>query len=78
MDTPLQINSGYRCQSHNISKGVGGSEKSKHTMGSAIDISYEDLTVSETLKLIKEAKKHFAVVINYPPKQFIHCHVEVE
>ncbi len=35
---PFRINSGYRCKTHNASRGVGGSETSSHLMGWAVDI----------------------------------------
>ena len=34
--TPIQINSAYRCKSHN--KAIGGSESSQHILGKAADI----------------------------------------
>jgi len=36
VDTPLNINSGFRCRAHNQS--IGGAGNSYHTRGSAVDI----------------------------------------
>ena len=41
-DTPFRMNSGYRCESHNISKEVGGSPTSSHPKGFAGDIKCVD------------------------------------
>ena len=74
MGIPLKVNSGYRCQSHN--KNVGGSEESRHTSGSAVDIDYTDLHQVQRDKLKAKAREIFDVVIDYPDKNFIHCHME--
>lgn len=40
MDRPFSINSAYRCKNHN--KDVGGSPKSNHLKGCAVDIDVYD------------------------------------
>ncbi len=69
-DKPLTINSGFRCQAHN--EDVGGVPNSKHTTGEAIDISHDEFSVEETLRLKEILNKNFDVVIDYPT--FYHCH----
>ena len=51
MDTPLVITSGYRCENHN--EAVGGSERSQHLFGKAVDIKIKDLDSATRHKLIK-------------------------
>lgn len=68
--TPLHINSGFRCQSHNIE--VGGAPKSRHTRGLAIDISHDEFLESDKKRLLEILKRHFDKVIVY--NTFYHCH----
>ena len=49
MNRPLRISSGYRCEAHN--KKVGGSPKSKHMEGIAVDIAAQNLDHAEHLAL---------------------------
>jgi len=35
---PFKINSAWRCEKYNASKGVGGSKTSSHLLGKALDI----------------------------------------
>ena len=69
--TPLIISSGFRCQMHN--KKVGGTKASRHSRGSAIDISPVDRDLKELYDL---AVKFFDVVIPYWEEGFLHCHME--
>lgn len=39
-NTPLRVNSGARCQSHNQS--IGGSKNSQHLLGKAADLAVKD------------------------------------
>ena len=50
---PIIITSGYRCYEHN--KEVGGSEKSQHLVGKAVDIKIKDFDSTTRHKLIKTA-----------------------
>ena len=68
---PLNINSFYRCQSHN--DNVGGVEKSSHTTGNAIDISFKGLTMEERSFLVELCEVHFDFIKIYPT--FIHCQI---
>lgn len=62
------INSGFRCQSHNYS--IGGTLKSRHARGLAVDIRPKDL---KDLDLLEDyANQIFDVVLRYD--SFIHCH----
>ena len=65
---PLRINSGFRCQWHNLD--VGGIDDSRHTVGSALDISSKALPAEKKIRLLRIAKKYFPFVIEYP--EFIH------
>ncbi len=48
--SPLSINSGYRCPAHN--KNVGGSSKSRHMQGDAVDISIVNMSGAQKHKLL--------------------------
>ena len=49
--TPIQLNSGYRCDDYNDNV-VKGSKKSQHKLGKASDIVIADMTPQETFELI--------------------------
>ena len=70
-NSPLVINSWYRCQRHN--KEIGGVDKSYHKKGQAVDIKkpyYLNFTdFSNTLKTMWD------VVIVYKKDNFCHCHI---
>ena len=40
LGSPIKINSGYRCQKHNVE--VGGVKNSKHALGLAADLSCKE------------------------------------
>lgn len=64
---PVTINSGFRCQRHNLKSG--GVLKSDHTKGEALDLVPIDFDKLDELEKI--ARKHYKAVIRYP--RFIHC-----
>lgn len=70
-DRPVAINSGYRCQKHNLE--VGGVANSQHLRGEAADIHCAD---NERLAKIIEANGRFDQMIRYLDKRgkirFIH------
>lgn len=68
---PIKINSGFRCQGHN--EGVGGVEKSRHTLGRALDLSTRGLSDYNKETLTDLAKKYFPFVKEY--ENFIHVDV---
>lgn len=45
LGVPIHINSGYRCQAHNLE--VGGKRDSRHLVGQAADIVVAGLTINE-------------------------------
>ena len=49
---PFKINSGYRCESHNML--IGGARTSKHLLGCAVDISTGNWAASDLHYLIFE------------------------
>ena len=51
VDSPIKINSAYRCPSHN--KSVGGAKSSQHLLGKASDIVISGHNPSETYLLIE-------------------------
>jgi len=51
VDSPITINSGYRCESHN--KAVGGAKSSQHLQGKASDIVIKEHQPSETYSLLE-------------------------
>ncbi len=53
---PLKVHSGYRCTAHN--KAVGGSPRSQHMLGRALDISSPTFT---PLKLYQLIKRHWTL-----------------
>ena len=66
----LHITSAYRCQKHN--GDVGGHDNSYHKKGMAIDFA-----VPSGYKIdffTEKARMFFDVVVEYPDKNFIHCH----
>lgn len=68
---PVVVNSGYRCQKHNLE--VGGVANSQHLRGEAADIHCAD---NERLAKIIEANGRFDQMIRYLDKRgkirFIH------
>jgi uncharacterized protein YcbK (DUF882 family) len=50
----MGINSGYRCEQHNAI--VGGSPKSRHLIGAAVDVSTVGWSSNYLYRLIKEAQ----------------------
>lgn len=68
---PLIINSGFRCQAHNLN--VGGVRDSWHKKGSAIDIRPTSGRIEDLYFL---ADKFFDLVIHYQKEGFIHCQME--
>lgn len=69
----IQINSGFRCQGHNIK--VGGTLESYHTMGMAIDLTPAKHALQTLDQLEEIARKHFKYVKRYHEEYFIHCDV---
>jgi hypothetical protein len=70
MDRPFCINSAYRCNNHN--KDVGGSPKSNHLTGKAVDISTEgwsgqDIHYFLYLSTHLESVAHFSTGIGIYP-----------
>lgn len=47
---PIVITSGYRCEAHN--RAVGGSERSQHLLGKAVDIATSHLPGHEKHRLL--------------------------
>lgn len=50
-DHPMIVTSGFRCQSHNAA--VGGSDRSKHLLGCAVDVYWEDYNSSLKYRLVE-------------------------
>ena len=67
-DSPLHITSGFRCQLHNVD--VRGKMNSRHTIGNAVDISFNG---QDRVRLLKILEKHFKFVLQYDT--FVHCDV---
>ena len=65
---PIQVNSGYRCKSHN--EAVGGVKGSQHLVGEAADIRHTDGTdITDIVEAIKENGRWDQMII-YPG--FVH------
>jgi len=69
---PIQINSGYRCQTHNAK--VGGSPKSQHLCGRAADIVALGVDL-KTLWLASCSISEFTGLGLYPTANFVHVDV---
>lgn len=69
IDSPIRINSGFRCTEHN--KAVGGSEDSEHLTGEAVDLRCENST--ERWNLLRVLPAYFMRV--GIGKTFIHVGV---
>lgn len=72
MDSPLIINSGYRCQEHNVA--VGGAKNSRHTRGLAVDVACPK---SHTFTMFINAAAPFfgwsgCEWLKYPDRGFMH------
>lgn len=75
IDTPLIINSGFRCAFHNWD--IGGKPLSRHLVGEAIDIDAKNLIELQPVETIKfmAKKAGFTFVKYYPKKKFFHFDV---
>tara|TARA_R110002153_G_scaffold235718_1_gene389104 strand:+ start:887 stop:1201 length:315 start_codon:yes stop_codon:yes gene_type:complete len=51
VESPIAINSGYRCYSHN--KAVGGAKSSQHLLGKAVDIVIKGHKPNDTHSLLE-------------------------
>lgn len=52
-DYPMPVTSGYRCESHNAD--VGGSAKSQHLEGNAVDVAWGHFPAKYKFKLVQFA-----------------------
>ena len=68
IDVPFRVNSFYRCAFHN--KAVGGSERSRHMHGDAVDINTRGWNGALKWEFTFEAMKLGFSVISY--SDFIH------
>lgn len=75
---PITPNSGYRCPTHN--RNIGGSTRSKHCLGMAVDINlpaeYRDNSAGFTDAAEDVALKVMGGFHYYPAGRFVHidCH----
>lgn len=71
---PLVINSGYRCESHN--RRVGGSPRSQHMHGRAVDIRPIGMSLSQLCQLAEKIPGFAQGGIGYyPHRGFLHVDV---
>ena len=71
VNSPIIINSGYRCQEYN--KIVGGVAGSYHTLGLAVDISIPGMVLIDIYHMAKEL--NFTGIGFYELKNFLHLDV---
>ena len=71
---PVQINSAYRCESHN--NDIGSKPSSQHVLGKAADIVTE-LTPSETADVIEEDIKNNIVSFKGLGRYSTFTHVDI-
>ena len=69
---PIHVISWYRCPEHN--KAVGGSENSKHMLGTAADIIVPTMHPYELYKLAHQSNQFDGMGI-YPAKGIVHVHI---
>ena len=68
---PVYIESGYRCEDHN--REVGGVPNSQHVLGTAADITVDDISIDELANIAKECGADG--VGRYYGLQFVHIDV---
>lgn len=76
LDKPLSILSGYRCPTHNANT-PGHNIVSRHTIGSAVDIVWNDSFKSKDPQEIEVFGRLFGFdfIKTYPSRNFIHFEV---
>ena len=67
--SPISISSGYRCQKHNASQAVNGSNGSKHKLGSALDMTPKHGDLEQFHEYVK---KYFKWTKIYKEQNFVH------
>ncbi|SDQ53461.1 Peptidase M15 [Pseudomonas sp. UC 17F4] len=66
---PIRVSSGYRSQA--LNKAIGGSPRSAHTLGLAVDINVTGLAPSELARRIKDSEVMFdQLILEYD--QWVH------
>jgi uncharacterized protein YcbK (DUF882 family) len=75
LNVPLRITSGYRCPLHNYN--VGGTARSYHQHGMAVDFAYENAVTNYPVDIIlKHAHEAgFQFCYYHKDKNFIHCQI---
>ena len=68
---PVYIESGYRCEDHN--REVGGVTNSQHVLGTAADITVDDISIDELADIAKECGADG--IGRYYGLQFVHIDV---
>lgn len=68
---PIYIESGYRCEDHN--REVGGVPNSQHVLGTAADITVDNISIDELADIAKECGADG--VGRYYGLQFVHIDV---
>ena len=71
VERPVYIESGYRCEDHN--REVGGVPNSQHVLGTAADITVDDISIDELADIAKECGADG--VGRYYGLQFVHIDV---
>jgi uncharacterized protein YcbK (DUF882 family) len=67
---PLNVNSAARCKAHNTA--VGGTPKSYHVKGLAVDINIRRLSSTQLNRLVHVALVYFPYMKIYTKEKFIH------
>lgn len=68
---PVYIESGYRCEDHN--REVGGVPNSQHVLGTAADITVDNISIDELADIAKECGADG--VGRYYGLQFVHIDI---
>ena len=55
LNTPIRINSAYRCVLHN--RRIGGSKYSQHILGKAVDITADGYTPDEVYEAVQKLRR---------------------
>lgn len=78
IDTPMKVNSGYRCPLHNFTMPQKGNEFSRHMFGCAIDVVPEEKYLTD-VEFFRQAalSSGFEKALFYQEKKFFHLHVRL-
>jgi len=76
-EIPVFILSGCRCEAHNIA--VGGSKRSRHIKGQAMDLKCPNMMLfKDFVRICKDVMQHFGGLGVYTEGNFVHIDCRTE